>query len=168
MALLQPFCPSPKVKVQEGLVRQDRWLLGTGCTTTHQNKPLLPYFQCTRPPFPSLCTGSAPFEDKTLFPAPRSPSSPLGSRAEQHPACPKSPAYCHSPFSPALFLLTRFAFFFFIQAKSPSCHLRGTLNSGAAQALQGRSQAVAGQWPHQCLLISWLTHPYHRHTVKMI
>lgn len=100
MALLQPFCPSPKAEVQEGLVRQDGWLLGTGFTTLHKNRSLLPYFQCTRPSFPSLWMGPAPFEDKTSFPAPRSPSSPFSYRTEQHPACPKSRAYCHSPFSP--------------------------------------------------------------------
>lgn len=57
-------------------------------------------------------SGPAPFEDKTSFPAPGSPSSPLSCRTEQHPACPKSDAYCHSPFSPLCSSLLDLLFFF--------------------------------------------------------
>lgn len=152
-------------------MRQDGWLLGTGCTTTHQNEPLLPYFQCTRPPFPSLCTGSAPFGDKTSFPAPRSPSSPLSSRAEQHPACPKSPAYCHSPFSPALFLLTRFAFFFFNPSKvtklSPQGHLELGSSTGFTRQEPGSGWAMASPVSINLLAHSSLSQTHRKNDISI-
>lgn len=133
--------PAPG-EVQEGLVRQDGWLLGTGCTTAHQNKSLLPYLQCTIP----YLRDQLHLKTKPHFLPPslhRAPSAPELNNILPAPNHRFIAIHLPPPF--VLFLLTRFAFFFFFSPKQS----HQAVTSGAPWTLEQHRLYKAGA--RQCL-----------------